>query len=136
MFHSVLSGLPVKRSDKFCVMQHLPLHAGMLASNRTVYNGSSGFNRDTAGGSGSYGTVDHGESRPVLANVFQHLLNERVVLEREADMHDIASRDRRRQIDVNTERLMLALNDLQQGFADLSEADDDDSLVHSRNRNR
>src|ERR1700730_18489788 len=109
MFHGALARLWVKRSDKFCVMQHLLLHAGMLASNRTVYDGSSGFTSDTAGGSGGDRTVDHSESRPVLANVLQHLLNERVVLEREADMHHIASRDRCRQIDVNTERLIPAL---------------------------
>jgi hypothetical protein len=103
----------------------------VLASNSTIYEGSSGFNRNAAGSPRSYGAIDCGKSRSISVNVLYHLSNERVALEREADMHDIASRDRRGQIDVNTERLVPALQDLQQRFADLPEADDDDNLLHS-----
>lgn len=102
----------------------------MLATNRAVYDCGSGFNRNSTRCSRSDCAINYRESRPVLVNVFQHLLNELVALKREADMHDIASRDRRRQIDVNTECLIPALQDRQQRFADLSKTEDDDSLLH------
>ena len=63
-------------------------------------------------------------------NVFYHLSNELVALEWEADMHNIASGHRCGQIDIYAEGLMLALNNLHQCFADLSETDDNHNLLH------
>src|ERR1700686_323940 len=111
-------------------MEHLRLHADVLSPNRAVYDGGSGFNRNAARGPRSYRAIDYGQNRPVLVNVFHHLSNEFVAVEREANMHDVALGHRCRQIDVHTEGLMLALNNLHQRIADLSKADDDHSLFH------
>ena len=111
-------------------MEHLLLHAGVLPANRAVYDDGSGFNRNAAGGPGSHRAIDCGQSRSIPVNIFYHLSNELVVLEREADMHNIALGHRGRQIKVYAERLMLALNNLHQRVADLSQADDDRNLLH------
>ena len=63
-------------------------------------------------------------------DVFYHLSNELVALEWEADMHNIASGHRCGQIDIYAEGWMLALNNLHQCVADLSETDDNYSLLH------
>src|SRR5438132_11119035 len=130
MFDGALSCLRVKSSDKFCVMQHLRLHAIMLASNGAVYDGGSGFNRNTAGGPRSDRAIDYANSRSIPLNVFYYLSNELVPLEWEADMHNVASGHRCGQIDIYAEGLMLALNNLHQCFADLSETDDNHNLLH------
>jgi hypothetical protein len=112
-------------------MEHLRLHPNVLPPNRAVYDSGSGFNRNAAGGPRSDRAVDYAKSRSIPVNVFYHLSNELVALEWEADMHNIASGHRRRQIDIYAEGLMLALNNLHQCFADLSETDDDYSLFHA-----
>src|SRR6266566_8180810 len=117
-------------------MQHLLLHPGMLAANGAVYDYSSGFSRNAAGGSRSNRAIDYRESRPVLMNVFYYLSNELAALKWEAYMHNIALGNGCGLIDIYPKRSISALHNLQQRLTDLTEANDNDSLVHSRNRNR
>jgi len=105
----------------------------MLAANGAVYDYSSGFSRNAAGGSRSNRAIDYRESRPVLMNVFYDLSNKLAALEWETNMHNIALGNGCGLIDIYPKRLMPALHNFQQRFADLTEANDDDSLVHSRN---
>jgi len=111
-------------------MEHLRLHADVLPPNRAVYDGGSGFNRNAARGPRSDRAVDYGQNRPVLVNVFHYLSNEFVAVKWEANMHNVALGHRCGQIDVYAKGLMLALNNLHQCLAYLSEADDDYSLFH------
>jgi hypothetical protein len=111
-------------------MQHLGLHAIMLAANGAVYDGGSGFNRNIAGGSRSYSAIDYAKSRSIPVNVFYHLSNELVALKWEANMHNVASGHLCGQIDVYAEGLMLALNDLHQCLPDFSKADNNYNLLH------
>ena len=69
-------------------------------------------------------------------NVFYYLSNELAALEWETNMHNIALGNGCGLIDVDLKRSISALHNLQQRLTDLTEANDDDSLVHSRNRNR
>src|SRR5258708_2049016 len=109
MFDRALSRLLVKCSDKFCIMKHLLLHEGVLSPNRAVYDGGSGFTRNTAGGPRSYRAIDYGQSRSIPVNIFYYLSNELVALEWEANMHDIALGHRCRQIDIYAAGRWLAL---------------------------
>ncbi len=106
----------------------------MLTANGAVYDGGSGFHCDAAGGTRSHRAIDYAKSRSIPVNVFYHLPNELVPLEWEANMHKIASGHRCGQIYIYAEGLMLALNDLHQCLPDLSEADDDDNLLHGSGR--
>jgi len=66
-------------------------------------------------------------------NVFYYLSNELAALEWETNMHNIALGNGCGLIDIYPKCLMPALHNFQQRFTDLAEANDDDSLVHSRN---
>ena len=112
-------------------MQHFLLHPDVLTSNRAVYNCGSGFNRNVAGRARSNSAIDYGESRPVLLNVFHYLPNEVSALKWETNMHNVTLRDRCGLIDVYTEGLISALQDLQQGLADLSQANNDNGWMHT-----
>jgi hypothetical protein len=106
-------------------MEHLRLHAIMLAANGAVYDGGSGFNRNAPRGPRSDRAIDYAKSRSIPMNVFYNLSNKLVALEWEADMHNVASGHRCRQIDIYAKGLMLALNDLHQCFADLAQPNND-----------
>lgn len=108
----------------------------MLAANRAVHDWRARFSGDAAGGSRSNRAIDYCEGRPVLMNVFYYLSNEFPALEWETNMHNIALGNGRGLIDIYPKRLMPALHNFQQRLTNLTKANDDDSLVHSRNRNR
>ena len=104
-------------------MQHLGLHAGVLSPNRAVYDGGSGFNRNAAGGPRSYCAIDYGQSRSIPVNIFYYLSNELVALEREANMHDIATFHGCGQVNIYFDNSMSLLDNLGQRFPNFAQPD-------------
>ena len=102
----------------------------MLAANGAVYYCGSRFNRNSTGRSRSNRAIDYRESRPVLMNVFYYLPNEGVILEWKTNMHHVTLANGRRLIDIDSENVIPALQDLQQRLADLAETDNDNGCLH------
>src|SRR5262245_63301555 len=94
MVDGTLTRLRVQGSDKFCITQHLVLHASMLAANRAVYHWGSRGNRNSARGSRSYCAIDYREGRLVPIDIFDYLFYELAVLEWKTDMHHVTGRNR------------------------------------------
>src|SRR5918996_6334434 len=105
----------------------------MLPANRAVYHRGRGVNRNSTGGSRSNCAIDDRESRPVLMNIFYYLFNELAVPKREANMHNVTLGYRCGLVYIYAKGQIPALHNLQQRLPDFADANDDHSLVHSRN---
>ena len=93
MFDRLLPGLQIECSDKFCVMQHLLLHACVLAADGTVYHRRARFHGDAASGAGRDRTIYDSKTRLIGSYITQNLLNKPIALEWKADVHDVATLD-------------------------------------------
>src|SRR4030095_15271031 len=112
-------------------MEHFLLHASVLSANGAVHDCGSGFSCNAACRARSNRAIDYRQSRMVLINVSHYLPYEPPALEWKTNMHDVALGDGCRLIDIDTKDLIPTLHDLQQRFADLAQANNDDSGMHS-----
>ncbi len=130
MLRRSLTASRVHRSDKLCVREKLLLHTGVFPAHRTVYNCSSRPLRDLARCADAYRAVDDRDFGPEKLDVARRLAHKILDLRGVANVQNVDWPDlpgwRR---NIHARHIVMPLDDLEQGLAHFSQANDNDSLL-------
>src|SRR5262249_44558572 len=132
MLRSLLAANRVHRSDKLCVREELLLHTGVFPAHRTVYNRSSRPLRDVTRCANANRAIDNRQFGSEELDVARRLAHKILDLKRVANVQNVDWPDlsgwRR---NVHARHIVMRLEDLEQGLAHFSQANDDDSLLRA-----